>query len=341
MLAYAFQVLKQSNYEKVAAEEFDNVQDLLAAILAKGLAQQLKQGLHREYLAESGTLSTMRGKLDIRRTIRNKLQRRQKLSCEYDDLTENNTFNQILKTTAIILLKHGKVKPERKTELRKVVLFFNKIETISPACIKWGTLYCRRNNQSYKMLLNICFLALKGLLLSEEKGTYKMATFFDEQQMSRLFEKFVLEFYRHHYKQLNPKASYVEWNLDDGAIDLLPVMKTDITLRQNDKFLIIDTKYYAQTMGTYFDKKGLISNNLYQIFTYVKNMDATNSGNVAGMLLYAKTKEAVTPDCDFIMGGNKISAKTLDLNAPFACIKEQLDKIAESYFGTTKIVNAL
>ena len=34
MLAYAFQVLKQSNYEKVAAEEFDNVQDLLAAILA-------------------------------------------------------------------------------------------------------------------------------------------------------------------------------------------------------------------------------------------------------------------------------------------------------------------
>lgn len=335
MLAYAFQVLKHSNYEKVAAEEFENVHDLLAAILAKGIAQQLKQGLHREYIAESGNLSTMRGKLDIRGTICNKLQRRQKLSCEYDELTENNTFNQILNTTATILLKHGKVKPEHKTELRKIALFFNKIDTIRPECIKWGTLNCRRNNQSYKMLLNICFLTLEGLLLSKEKGEYKLASFLDEQKMSRLYEKFVLEYYRYHYPKLKPSASNVRWNLDEGAIDFLPIMKTDVTLSQNDKTLIIDAKYYAKTMETYFDKKGLHSNNLYQIFTYVKNKDVTNTGNVSGMLLYAKTKEEVTPDCEFIMGGNKISVKTLDLNAPFSCIKRQLDKIAESYFGIT------
>ena len=47
MLSYAFQILKQSNYENVAAEEFDKVQDLFAAILAKGVAKQLKQGLYR------------------------------------------------------------------------------------------------------------------------------------------------------------------------------------------------------------------------------------------------------------------------------------------------------
>ena len=46
MLSYAFQILKQSNYENVAAEEFDKVQDLFAAILAKGVAKQLKQGLY-------------------------------------------------------------------------------------------------------------------------------------------------------------------------------------------------------------------------------------------------------------------------------------------------------
>ena len=39
MLAYAFQVLKQKNYEDIAAEEFDDVQDLFAAILAKGISQ--------------------------------------------------------------------------------------------------------------------------------------------------------------------------------------------------------------------------------------------------------------------------------------------------------------
>ena len=50
MLTYAFQVLKQSNYDEVASEPFDNVQDLFAAILSKGIAQQLKQGLHKEYI---------------------------------------------------------------------------------------------------------------------------------------------------------------------------------------------------------------------------------------------------------------------------------------------------
>jgi 5-methylcytosine-specific restriction enzyme subunit McrC len=71
---------------------------------------------------------------------------------------------------------------------------------------------------------------------------------------------------------------------------------------------------------------------VYQIFTYVKNQDAANTGNVSGMLLYAKTEEAITPDCSFVMSGNKISVKTLDLNKEFKLIAAQLDKIAEDHF---------
>lgn len=39
------------------------------------------------------------------------------------------------------------------------------------------------------------------------------------------------------------------------------------------------------------------------------------------------------PDCDFMMSGNKISVKTLDLNTAFNNIADQLNRIAESYFG--------
>lgn len=333
MLTYAFQVLKQSNYDEIAAEEFENIQDLFAAILAKGIAQQLKQGLYREYISECDNLSVLHGKLDIHRTINNKLQRKQKLSCEYDELSENNIFNQILKTTAIILLRQPTVRVECRTALKKVMLFFDSVDMIEPACIKWNMLHYQRNNQSYKMLLNICYFVLDGLLLSTDKGKYKMATFLDEQHMSRLYEKFVLEFYRYHHPELRPAASQVAWNLDDGVIDFLPIMQTDITLRHGDKILIIDTKYYAHTMQVQYDSRTLHSNNLYQIFTYVKNQDVGNTGNVAGMLLYAKTEEAITPDCDFKMSGNKISVKTLDLNIAFNNIAAQLNRIAESYFG--------
>ena len=53
----------------------------------------------------------------------------------------------------------------------------------------------------------------------------------------------------------------------------------------------------------------------------------------AGILLYAKTDEDITPDVMFNLGGNQIGAKTLDLNKDFALIAAQLDKIAEDYFG--------
>ena len=74
MLTYAFQVLKQTNYENIASEEFDKIEDLFAAILAKGISQQLKQGLHKEYISKQENLPLLRGKLEINGTIKNRIQ---------------------------------------------------------------------------------------------------------------------------------------------------------------------------------------------------------------------------------------------------------------------------
>lgn len=337
MLTYAFQVLKQSNYEEVASEEFENIQDLFAAILAKGIAQQLKQGLYREYLTHHENLIVMRGKLNIYGTINNKIQDRQQLSCEFDELSENNIFNQILKTTSVALMQVKSVDAERRKSLKKVMLFFSGVDTIDPTDIRWNTLHFQKNNQNYKMLMNICYFVLDGLLQTTEKGTYKMSNFSDEH-MNKLYEKFVLEYYKYHHRYLSEiKAAQVKWYLDgdvdEAVIRFLPIMQTDITLRHKNKILIIDTKYYTSTLQSNHDKSTLHSNNLYQIFTYVKNQDSKNTGDVSGMLLYAKTGETITPDCEFPMGGNRISVKTLDLNMDFKGIAMQLDKIAESHFG--------
>lgn len=76
----------------------------------------------------------------------------------------------------------------------------------------------------------------------------------------------------------------------------------------------------------------LHSGNLYQIFTYVKKLDTERTGNVSGMLLYAKTDEVVLPNNEYKMGGNAISVKTLDLDCDFTEIKKQLDDIIDFYF---------
>ena len=333
MLTYAFQILRQSNYDDIAAEEFDNIHDMLAAILGKGVAQQLKHGLYREYVNKSDNLTTLRGKLDISGTVKNKLQNKQKLFCDYDELSENNLLNQVIKTTMTLLLKQSNVKQKNKAILKKDLLFFESVDYIEPSLIKWDRIRYQRNNQSYRMLLNICRLIIDGLLLSTEEGTVKMATFLDDQRMSHLYEKFILEYFRYHHPELRANPDQVQWNLDDDNDMWLPNMITDITLKSRDgRVLILDAKYYGQQMQSYFDSQTYRNNNLYQIFTYVKNWDKEQTGNVSGMLLYAKTIEEFQPANQFLMGGNKIAVGSLDLNLPFTEIEGQLEKIVEDYF---------
>ena len=330
MLAYAFKVLKQSNYDQVATEDFENIHNLLAAILSKGISQQLKQGLYREYIDKSDDLSVLRGKLNISGTIKNRVQNKQMLACEFDELSEDNIFNQILKLTATILIKNRNVEAEYKAELKKLLLYFGNVSDVSVSMIKWSTLRFQRNNQSYKMLMNICYLVIDGLLLSTQNGEYSMANFIDDQHMHSLYENFIREYYRYHYgNEVSVSASFVDWDIPEGSegIELLPKMKTDITLQKGEKTLIIDAKYYSHTMQHHFDSNTFHSANMYQIFTYVKNFDKEQTGNVSGMLLYARTNEAIQPDNDYVIGGNKISVKTLDLNCDFEVIKKQLDSI--------------
>ncbi|WP_051197970.1 hypothetical protein [Butyrivibrio sp. MB2005] len=116
-------------------------------------------------------------------------------------------------------------------------------------------------------------------------------------------------------------------------------MQTDIMLSQGSKVLIIDAKYYTHTTQSQYDVNTLHSHNLYQIFTYVKNKEAQLSAQpheVAGMLLYARTDEAVQPDKTYWMSGNRISVKTLDLDCKFEEITRQLDDIVDNYFSITK-----
>lgn len=334
MLTYAFQVLRQTNYKEIAVEDFENIHDMFAAILGKGIGRQLKQGLYREYVTKDEDLSVKRGKILIAGTVKNRIQHKQMLDCEYDELSENNIFNQILKTTALLLIRQPGVKAERKSTLKKEMLLFDKVDYIEAYEIRWDSLRFQKNNQEYRMLLNICNLVLQGLLLSTDTGEVKMATFLDEQRMCRLYEKFILEYYRHHHPELNANPDRIDWDTDKDKLELLPVMQTDITLKKNARVLIIDAKYYAHNLQTQYDTQTIHSANLYQIFTYVKNLDKDNTGNVAGMLLYARTQDQIQPNNTYRMGVNQISVQTLDLNLPFAAIANQMEKIVEDYLSS-------
>ena len=134
---------------------------------------------------------------------------------------------------------------------------------------------------------------------------------------------------------IRANASQIPWDLDDGYGEMLPIMQSDIMLSNKNTILIIDAKYYSHTTQSRHESHTIHSNNLYQVFTYVKNKEAELKGEectVSGMLLYARTDESVQPDHVYSMGGNRISVKTLNLNQEFCEIRKQLDEIKSIHF---------
>ena len=332
MLSYAFQTLQAENYKDLATENFHNTAELCAAILDKGIGIQLKHGLRRDYVSKSESLSTLQGKLNISESIKTQTMLKKQMICTYDEFSTNIQFNQIIKSTVLLLLK-ANITNSRKKSLRKLLLFFSDVNEIDLHFVNWNQQY-NRSNQNYQMLIGMCYLVYKGLLTTQYNGTTKLMDFFDGQRMCRLYEKFLLEYSRKDHPELTANASQIAWQLDDTENQMLPRMQTDIMLSKNNNILIIDAKYYSHMTQQQYGIHTLHSNNLYQIFTYVKNKEfelRNYEHTVSGMLLYAQTDEDIIPNNTYHMSGNQISVLALDLNQDFSKISRTLDDIAKNF----------
>ena len=312
MLAYAFQVLHEQGYKNVATEEFDNVAELLSAILCRGVSVQIKRGLIRQYISREEALASPRGKLEIGKSIKTQAIRKKQLVCNYDEFSVDAYPNRIIKTTMDLLLR-GSISKARKKEIRKLMIFFDGISILDIHSINWDIQY-DRNNQTYRMLIAVCRFVIKGLLQTTADGSTKIMDYADDQTMAKLYEKFILGYYQREHPELKAYSPQIAWQVTDGYRTLLPTMQSDIVITNKA------AKNMTQTLH---------SGNLYQIFTYVKNWSAAPDEVVSGMLLYAGTDDTIQPNNDYQMSGNQISVKTLDMDCDFSKIAAQLDSIAD------------
>ena len=332
MMCYAFKALKFKDYERLSSEDFRDIYDMLSEAFTMVLTTQIKQGLHRDYIEVDETTSSIRGKINITESINELSFINKKLNCTYDEFSVNTHLNKIIKTTLMVFLR-APISKERKRPLKNILYYFRDVDTLDINNINWKIRY-DRNNQDYRMIIGICYLTLTGLILSDKKGNKKLRKLLDKQKINALYENFVFNYLDLKYrKRVDVNRKEIKWplnNIEENNDKLLPKMKPDIVLssRKERKLLIIDTKYYDEILTEYHSHK---SGNLYQIFTYVKSKQfELKDYKVSGMLLYAATNEEVPPK-EYMMDGNNISVKTLDLNQDFSFIEKQLNDIADDF----------
>ncbi len=330
MLAYAFRTVRNQGTDRIASEKFDRLHDLLAEILTLGVGTQVKRGLHRDYLSMHEELATVRGRINVGRTASTRSISRGRLVCEFDEYDIDTPHNQALKAAIILLIRHGEVSTTRKDALRRVLPYLDAVTSVAPTSIRWEALTYHRSNASYRLILGVCELIIRGLLPTESAGAARLASWLPDEKMNVLYERFLREYYAFHHPEFSPGARIIPWDLDEPSLfgSQLPEMRTDITLRSGNRTLIIDAKYYRHTLQEGLSGKQTVhSGNLYQVLAYVKNADRMRTGTVSGLLLYARTESDAQPDLDVIVQGNRIGAQTLDLNQPWETIAARLEGV--------------
>lgn len=338
MLAYAFKALREGVYADFTGEDFDEAEDLFGEILSLGISAMLKRGLYRMYVEIREDTPRPRGRIDLVQTLRHQSAHRNVVACLYDEFTVNNPFNQIIKSTALALLRTGRL-AKSGAGLKRALAFMGDVDEIDIRAFPWGQLRYERNNQHYLMLINICKLVVDGLILQEGEAGRKTARTFsvDEERLAALYENFIRAYYARHY-DLKSAARQIAWDVPQGTdTSLLPTMLSDVMLSDEDRVFIIDAKFYGTIMQERMDKASIRNAHLYQILAYVNNQQAFQPRKtISGMLLYAKTATDAPPAATWTIGGHDISVKTLDLAQPFPAIAEQLDQIVQTRFNIQK-----
>lgn len=333
MLAYAFRSITLSSWRKAGAEPFADVHNLFAALFAEGISWQMQQGLRRDYVETTEDLRRLRGRLSMPGVIRNRAARRMRLACIYDEFSENHRLNQIVRSAAEALLHAPQVRMEYRNRLRQEMALLSAVDRVRLETVPWSRLTFPPGARHLEFLVHLAELLTKGLLQTETRGKRLLAEALDQTAMEKLYEKFLLGYFQMHFPDLSPRARQIPWAAE-GTEAYLPAMQSDVSLRRGGRELILDAKWYTHTMQERWGKKTQHSHNLYQIFTYVENAQraAGEAGKVSGMLLYARTDEAVQPDQTYVLAGRRIAVRTLDLSRTFSDIEAELKAIAAEFF---------
>ncbi|WP_338763433.1 5-methylcytosine-specific restriction endonuclease system specificity protein McrC [Bernardetia sp. ABR2-2B] len=341
LLCYAWNKLDESKQIKVDVEEKTELLDLFAKVLINATKVLLKRGIDRDYIENVQEINAVKGKLQVSQTLKQNLLVKQKTLCGFDDFSFNILQNQILLSTVQRLIKTKNLDRKLKTELiflqRKLPKTIEKIELKSSL---FSQIKIHRNNRFYGFVMNVCQIIYENTLPSENKnelGNYTFSDFTrDERKMNQLFEAFIRNFYKiEQTKFTTVKAEIIKWNFEKIENNLsdttfLPQMKTDISLENETEKIIIDAKYYQNTMAINYKKEKIFSANLYQLFSYLLNQEdnSEKTTTAKGILLYPTIEKEYNLDYQFKK--HQIQIKTLNLNADWREIEKRLKEIIET-----------
>ncbi len=333
LLSYAWDKLKEAETIDISPGDCHNVTQLFARILANGTQHLVRRGFDRDYMHHREETSRPRGRMDVTASMSALTWQRGVMVCDFDELSHDVLHNRILKSTIELLRRAAGLSPADRQQLQEQARILRDITPIRITSSLFRRVQLHRNNRYYRFLLNVCELVHQSLLPTEEAGRTRLRDFTrDAGKMAALFEKFVKSFYIREQQEFTVGAVQFPW-IKDGApeaIDLVPGLNTDVSLKSSDRSIILDCKFYGNAISTtQYGTKTFQSGNLFQLYAYLRNVRVRPGWeNTEGILLYPVTGESF--DHQFELDSYPIRVTSIDLNQPWQRIHDVLLQLLET-----------
>ena len=329
LLCYAWDQLEQAALIDVSGAPTTELVDLLAAVLCDGIRHLSRRGLEQGYQYYEEELSGVRGRIDLSSSSGQIALVRGNAICRYDDLTVNTLANQLIKSTLRAISRVTTLDQGLRKRVRSYHRGFRDVQEVQISEALFQLVQIHANNRFYRFLLNVCELVFSSLLVDQSSGEYRFRDFIrDERRMPRLFQKFLFNFAKRECKQWTTQIEQIKWKATsetDVGISLLPRMETDISLTQQHRHMIVDAKFYRETLSSYYDSEKVHSANLYQMISYLLNREPHDDVNVSGMLLYPQVDRKLRERYNIL--GCEVAICTMDLSQPWKCIDSELREL--------------
>lgn len=299
MLMYAYNINLSNEQIASCQNQKHSILEVFVQMFASNLLNELKKGIYKEYITQQDNLPVLKGKYLINENLKYNFTKN-KIYCEYDEFSPNNSLNQFF----IYAIKYLQKFVKDKKLLKQCELIFDEVEYKSVDINKLDRIHFNRLNQRFKTSFEMAILLLKQSipLFSQDKKSF--AFLFD---MNILFEKFIARI----VKELDNNAKIQN---QDNFNDL--ILKPDIILKNQ----IIDTKY--KKIKSIEDIK---QSDKFQAFAYGVNYGVDNM-----MLLYPKHLDSLNKT--LILGKEeykKVNLRIVSIDLDFNGnnFKEYIEKI--------------
>ncbi|MCU7870683.1 MAG: McrC family protein [Candidatus Thiodiazotropha sp. (ex Lucinoma borealis)] len=255
------------------------------------LHAQLMQGMIRKYIERKENLNVLRGRLRIEQQFKQNLAHRERLFCQYDELSDDNIHNQVLKYTLKILLKTA-IGNRARLQVAELLMRFDPISDFAANAALLDSLSFDRSTARYESIFDQCRWFLEGVHPDVLAGKETcVSLLFD---MNQLFETYVGAELRKkawgeglQVREQGPRKYFARRQDTDEHVFM---MKPDISFsnENNQVVAIADAKWKILDEGE--KKLGISQADLYQMESYASRYRVKNL-----FLVYPMQQKMTTP----------------------------------------------